>query len=306
LLNLWFALPVAALLGGLCLHFGLLRGVRGHYRKKQFSLISDDDSETAAGRGLLEKIDRVRIDLKAHRICTAVQPVLLLALVALYQKFNSRIDLQFLITSSVACGIVFFFCLWHLIKGRQALARCRLSYNAQVDVGRTLDNLFSRGYFVFHGFAADSFDIDHVVVGPKGVFAVETKALAKPASKHRNFDVPVTYNGHVLFFPKGTDEETVPRAESRAELLSNWLSDVTGNPISARAVVAIPGWLVKRTTSEGVPVVNPNQFSSLFEHIQSRPLSEAQIGQIVNQLEHGCRNEADRRARFDDSDRLSG
>ena len=281
MLNLWFALPVAALLAGLGLHFGLLRGMRAQYRKKRLGLQSDDDSATAPGRSLLEKIDRVTLDLKAHRLCVFVQPLLLAALVMAHRKFNPGLDLQFLITSTVACGIVFVYCLWNLIRGSRARKRYQLSYDADVQVGHALRDLESLGYHVFHGQTADTFNIDHVVVGPKGVFTVETSAGPKGGTAN----APVTYNGHVLFFPKSTDEETVPHAVKQADLLSQWLGENTGEPVSARAIVAIPGWLVKRTTSEGVPVVNPSQFPSLFEHIKSRPLTQTQIDRIVGQLQ---------------------
>jgi len=33
------------------------------------------------------------------------------------------------------------------------------------------------GYHVYHDFPAERFNIDHVVVGPAGAFAIETKAV---------------------------------------------------------------------------------------------------------------------------------
>lgn len=284
MLNLWFLLPVAVLLAGLGLHFGVLRAMRGQHRKKRAGLPAGDDSATAPGRLLLEKIDRVAIEIKAHRLCVFVQPLLLLALVIVYRKFNPRLDLQFIVTSIVACGIVFFYCLWNWVRESQARTRYRLSYDADVEVGHALEDLAARGYHVFHGQAQDNFNIDHVVVGTKGIFTVETRAGFKTGAKGRTADATVTYNGHVLFFPKWTDEETVPHAIDLADRLSKWLGEATGEPVSARAIVAIPGWLVKRTTSEGVPVVNPSQFPSLFEHINSRPLTQTQIDRIVAQL----------------------
>ena len=71
----------------------------------------------------------------------------------------------------------------------------------------------------------------------------------------------------------------------QAELISEWLGSGTGEAISARAVVVIPGWFVKRTTSDGAPVVNPDQFASLFEHIASRPLTVIQVNRIVDLIQ---------------------
>jgi hypothetical protein len=57
-----------------------------------------------------------------------------------------------------------------------------------------------------------------------------------------------------------------------------------------RAVVALPGWYVNRTSSDGIPVVNPKQFTLLFKQIKPRDLSEEMIKRIVHQLEQKCRD----------------
>ena len=56
------------------------------------------------------------------------------------------------------------------------------------------------------------------------------------------------------------------------------------------AIVALPGWFVKRTSAAGISVVNPKQFTSLFNHIQPRPLSRETIQRVVHQLEQKCRD----------------
>lgn len=288
MLSLWFALPVAAILAGLGIHVIVLKVLRAGLRKKQRSLSPEDVQQVAPGQALLQQIDRVAIELKAHRIGVVVQPILLVAIIVLFKKYHSEIDLQFLVTSVVACGLVFLYCLWNMIQGGRALKRCRLDYDAEVEVGHALAQLASQGYDVFHGFKKDRFDIDHVLVGPKGVFTIETKGHPRPSPKAGTEDATVSYNGHVLFFPRGTDEDTVANAVQQADLLSEWLGDGTGEAISARAVVVIPGWFVKRTTSDGAPVVNPDQFASLFEHITSRPLNETQINRIVDLIQQKC------------------
>ena len=103
-------------------------------------------------------------------------------------------------------------------------------------------------------------------------------------------DTTVEYNGRVLRFPKGTDAKTVEQAKCRADWLSEWLSAAVGKRVVVRGIVALPGWFVKRTTADGLPVVNPKQFASLFEYIQPRMLSEETIRQVVRQLERKCRH----------------
>jgi hypothetical protein len=166
----------------------------------------------------------------------------------------------------------------------------RLGYDGEVAVGQELNQLLRDGYYVYHDFFADKFNIDHIVVGKKGVFAIETKARSKPNTDERQKGATVEYNGRALLFPKWTDTETINQAELQASWLSKWLNSAIGEPVAVRAVVALPGWFVKRTSSNGIPVVNPKQFAPLFKNIQSRDLSEKTIKRIVHQLEQKCRD----------------
>ena len=165
----------------------------------------------------------------------------------------------------------------------------RLAYECAVAVGQELNRLMLAGYRIFHDFPAGEFNIDHIVVGSKGVFAVDTKARPSAASSSTGKEDTVEYNGHVLFFPDGKDLSTIERAGTHASWLSGWLGHTVGEPIATRAIVALPGWTVKRTSADGIPVVNPIQFPSLFEHIQPRHLSEDMIDQIVDRIESRCR-----------------
>ena len=61
------------------------------------------------------------------------------------------------------------------------------------------------GNYVYHDFPADKFNIDHIVVGRSGIFAVETKVRSKPTTNNHRQDATVEYNGKMLNFPDGDD-----------------------------------------------------------------------------------------------------
>ena len=165
----------------------------------------------------------------------------------------------------------------------------RRDYDGRVAVVRALSSLSPEGHRVYHDVPAEGFSIDHVLVGKKGVFALATITRPRPAGTGGVEQATLAYNGHVLFFPRTTDDHTVARAEKQAEWLSEWLGRATGEKVAVRAVVAAPGWFIKRTTPAGIPVVNPKQIASLFEHITPRPLSDAQIEGIAHALEQATR-----------------
>lgn len=190
-----------------------------------------------------------------------------------------------------AAGSLFiFFFLFKTLKHLKARRNLHLRYEGAVAVGQALNQLMREGNLVYHDFPAEKSNIDHIVVGRSGIFAVETKAQSKPTSKNRHADATVVYNGKMLGFPNGDDFKTIEHAESQADWLSNWISTAAGEPVAARAIVALPGWFVKRTTADGISVVNPQQFPALFKNIKPRLLSDQMIERIVDQLEQKCRD----------------
>ena len=77
-----------------------------------------------------------------------------------------------------------FLCLAIIATGVSAIVFGRLLRNfrnlnrgerGELRVAEILDDLRSSGYRAFHDLVGDGYNIDHVVVGPAGVFAIETK-----------------------------------------------------------------------------------------------------------------------------------
>jgi hypothetical protein len=188
-------------------------------------------------------------------------------------------------------GLAIFSLLLMLFTGLR-LARLigsrnmmRLVHESRLATRRVLDPLLKEKYRVFHDVVGDQFSIDHLVVGPKGVFAIQTHARSVSASKQSPDDRIVTYNGRELFFPKGRDHGIVENARMNAEKLSQWLTGQTEEPVAVRAIISLPGWTVRRTSSEGMPIINPKQFASLFEHIQPWQLPASTLESIERRLQ---------------------
>lgn len=242
------------------------------------------------GQALLEGIDRIDQEIEDFTSGSLAFLALFVGVIIADVYFGEPEARALSAAGSGAVGIAFYALsltrLAHLMRERRNL---RLGYDGRVAVVRALSILAPEGYRVYHDVPAEGFTIDHVVVGKKGVFALETTTRAKPARAGGVEPATVAYNGQVLFFPRATDDRTVARAEKRAEWLSEWLGRATGEEVAVRAVVAAPGWFVKRTTPAGIPVVNPKQIASLFAHIQPRPLTDAQIEGIAHRLEQATR-----------------
>jgi hypothetical protein len=242
------------------------------------------------GQTLLEGIDRIDQEIGDFTSGSLAFLALFVGVIIADVYFGEPEARALSAAGSGAVGIVFYaLSLTRLARLMRDRRNLRLGYDGRVAVVRVLSCLTPEGYRVYHDVPVEGFTIDHVVVGKKGVFALETTTRPTPARASSTEPATVAYNGHVLFFPRATDDHTVARAEKRAAWLSEWLGRATGEEVAVRAVVAAPGWFVKRTTPTGIPVVNPKQIASLFAHIQPRPLTDAQIEGIAHRLEQATR-----------------
>jgi len=245
----------------------------------------------APGQSLLKNLDHLNHEIMIYASYVFIIPILSYAAYISDLYINKKTPSLF--SSGILCAFVLVFIGYSFYRLTGFLHQrrlVRLGYDGEVTVGQQLNQLLRDGYYVYHDFPAEKFNIDHIVVGRKGVFAVETKSRSKPNSDRRKEDATVEYNGRILLFPKWKDTETLAQVKRQSSWLSKWLESAIGEPMAVRGIVALPGWYVKRTSPNGIPVVNPKQFPSLFAHIQSRELSEETIKRIVHQLEQKCRD----------------
>jgi len=109
-------------------------------------------------------------------------------------------------------------------------------------VGQELEELREKGYRVFHDIVGDGHNIDHVLVGPGGVFAIETKTHRKPARGQSKivFDgEKVTINGHT------PDRNPVHQVQAAARELKGIVHSTTGRDVKVQPVLLYPGWFVQ-------------------------------------------------------------
>ncbi|UCV14155.1 nuclease-related domain-containing protein [Quatrionicoccus australiensis] len=111
---------------------------------------------------------------------------------------------------------------------------------------------------IIHDIQAGEFNIDHVVITPVGVFAVETKSRLKPPAG--NGSPRVKYDGKRLEFPGWSETKPIEQAARQAKWLADYLQKSTGETFPVFAVLALPGWFIDysvRVTEQMVRVINP-------------------------------------------------
>ena len=81
-----------------------------------------------------------------------------------------------------------------------------------------------------------------MLIGPGGVFAVETKNPTKPAG-----DCRVTYDGQTIRVNGHTpDRDPLVQAQAASRRIREILQEFTGEQVQVRGIVLYPGWFVER------------------------------------------------------------
>lgn len=192
------------------------------------------------------------------------------------------------IYAALALGFVAFM-VHRLWKAGERLDRLKAGLDAELAVGQELDQLMRQGAAVYHDVPAEGFNIDHVVVSQAGVFALETKGFTKQVKGLAKANCRVTFDGRTLRFPSWTTAEPVEQAERQAAWLSKWLSGATGTPMRVQPVLALPGWYVERTGSNGVRAYSGAELAGLLREPTSQRLSSRELTSAAHQIEQRCR-----------------
>ena len=172
----------------------------------------------------------------------------------------------------------------HLRKRRDVT----LGLECELAVGQELNQLMLLGCRVYHDFPAEGFNIDHIVIGPAGVYAVETKGRAKPDRGRGAEDVRVVYDGKSLQFPERTETKPIAQAKRQAQWLADWLKSAVGEPVLVQPALALPGWYIDRKGRDMV-VFNSKNPDFLAKPRGERVLSDAMIQRVAHQVEQRCR-----------------
>jgi hypothetical protein len=161
------------------------------------------------------------------------------------------------------------YSLWQFRKFWPQIKAMKLAEEGEKAVGQFLEGLRGFGYQVFHDVVGPSFNVDHVIIGPGGVFTVETKTWKKP----RKGSPKVVFDGERLTaggFPP--ERNPVVQAKAQADWLGSILEQSTGRKFKARPVILFPGWWVEATkgSQRDLWVLEPKALPAFLEHQEDR------------------------------------
>ncbi|MEZ5463989.1 MAG: nuclease-related domain-containing protein [Lysobacteraceae bacterium] len=137
--------------------------------------------------------------------------------------------------------------VWKYRRHEQLRERARDGLLAERVTGMQLNRLVAQGCLVLHDLPCEVGNIDHVVIAPRGVYAVETKSFRKPVDVGDVRNEPghqVRFNGKELQFPDFVKREPVEQAVKQAEWLRRYLRDAVKLEVPIIPAIALPGWYI--------------------------------------------------------------
>jgi hypothetical protein len=180
------------------------------------------------------------------------------------------------------------FSVRHILKHGNQRRRATEGLKAELFAAQELNRLMAQGCTVLHDIPADGFNLDHVVIGPKAVYLVETKSVRKPAKTHEDGH-KLRYDGETLHFPHFASKRPLQQARRQAEWLRAYLHSTLRSNFPVVATVALPGWWIdspRSLPSDAVRVFNPAGRGASFmaNDATPAPINPSQAGLVAQAL----------------------
>lgn len=219
------------------------------------------------GQSLDEEIERV-LEGEVSSYLLIGTFILVMAIYEWFRWYTSSPPQPIVFT--IAALIITPYAIWRLLKARKKLQALKQGRDGEKAVGQYLDRLREKGYHVLHDIVGNNFNVDHVLVGPAGVFTIETKTISKPVRG----EAVIQYDCETINISGYTPPRN-PIIQSKAQ--SAWVREIieegTGKRFNVQPVVVYPGWYVKRSP-EGVQcnvlVLNPKILPAILENSETR------------------------------------
>jgi nuclease-like protein len=178
------------------------------------------------------------------------------------------------------------YCSFRIFRLRKEIRNLNQAEKGKRRVSELLTQLRRKRYVAFDDLVVDQSNIDHVLVGPGGIFAIETKAY----SVFGNGYVGVDELGVLRLSNKPATKDPLRQATRSAANIVKILKDRMRSDFNVTPVLIFPGWALRGAKAEtGLVVLNDAMITEFFE---SRPimLSNEQITNICSHLDQTARS----------------
>jgi len=199
-----------------------------------------------------------------------------------------------MICFAVVMAVVTVVIARKVIRALQRNRNDTLGFKGERAVGEELNKLMLDGCLVYHDVPGEgAWNVDHVVVAPSGVYAIETKTRSKDRCEKDRKDYEVIYDGKTLQYPNWTDTHGLDQAKANARWLAKHLSNALQEDIKVTPILTLPGWLVTsrvRPSGNELRALNHKQIRSVIVNGSDPVIDDKRLKQLGYQLELKCRD----------------
>ena len=185
--------------------------------------------------------------------------------------------------------LVCIYAVYRVVRIRRRLHQLRLGRDGERAVAQYLEWFRTAGFFVFHDVPSGDANVDHVLIGPKGVFTIETKTWSKPQRGECKITV---VDGIIRANGREMDRDPLVQAKAQAGWLRQFFAESKFNTF-VQPVVVFPGWFVERFDMKkaGAWVLEVKALDKFVENEPDR-LAREEVKAMASALTSYIRNQS--------------
>jgi len=153
--------------------------------------------------------------------------------------------------------LVSVFAAYRLVNIGVARYRVRFLRDANLAIGHQLQQLSAGGTRVFHDVAVSNGIVDHVIIGPKGLYAVNVVARRSAKRAHARL------RENSIEFSNGKVQCPIVALAAKTARLQKEFRQLLGHKIRLRSVIAVPGWDIGEQENDQHLLVNERTIAML-------------------------------------------
>lgn len=229
-----------------------LRKLRSKGRDEFVSPLKDDEVSALRypGQSIQYTLDKKLMDIGIQILAVTTCFIVVVQAWLFYFLSNDLRAYAWLFT--IVAVILCAFLIPSIFSKYQDAKRLRRASNGERIVAEHLNQLIADGYAIFHDIPCEyenknSFNIDHLLVGKQGIFAIETKTMSKRKREGEEKEHELMFDGQQIlrFGTHPLKKDPVKQAKNQAAQLQRILAKATGQHFEVTPVVTFPGWYVK-------------------------------------------------------------
>ena len=208
--------------------------------------------------------------------------------ILIVEVYHEYLSVKPSILIGIGAAVVGFVFLARGLKKLKEFRAIRRGERGEIIVAQVIErDLLPNGYTVFHDIQLEDkkrFNIDHLLIGPNGVFAIETKNYSKP----KRGEVKVSYDGkRVRWNGAAHKDDEARQAIANAVAAKDFIFKQTGLKVYVKPVLCAVGWYAVSNDLFGNPVLllMEKQLGTIIPKVYPKArLSEQERNLIIAKL----------------------